>query len=75
ETGYGTEFVSNPRYPSETKRKVMQTVLNILPSGQALQIASGELPENAAELPLYALADIGVTTAVGILIFKRKDLK
>lgn len=75
ETGYGTEFLPNPRYPSETKRKIMQTALNILPSGQALQIASGELPENASELPLYALADIGVTTAVGVLIFKRKDLK
>ena len=53
----------------------MQTTLNILPSGQALQIGNGELPENAAELPLYALADIAVTTAAGILLFRRKDLK
>ena len=75
ETGYGTEFLPNPRYPSETKRKAMQTALNILPSGQALQIGNGELPENAAELPLYALADIAVTTAAGILLFRRKDLK
>ncbi|MDE6595211.1 MAG: ABC transporter permease [Oscillospiraceae bacterium] len=75
ETGYGTEFVPNPRYPSKTKRKVMQAALNILPSGQALQIASGELPENTAELPLYAIADIAVTTVVGIMIFRRKDIK
>lgn len=75
ETGYSTELVPNPRYPSETKRKVMQTALNILPSGQALQIGNGELPENAAELPLYALADIAVTTVAGILLFRRKDLK
>ena len=75
ETGYDTELVPNPRYPSETKRKIMQTALNILPSGQALQIASGELPENTAELPLYAIADIAVTTVVGIMIFRRKDIK
>ncbi|MDE5858971.1 MAG: ABC transporter permease [Oscillospiraceae bacterium] len=75
ETGYGTEFLPNPRYPSETKRKVMQTTLNILPSGQALQLSYGELPENASELPLYALADIAVTTAAGMLLFRRKDLK
>lgn len=75
ETGYGTELVPNPRYPSETKRKVMQTALNILPSGQALQLSRGEIPENAVELPLYALADIAVTTAAGIVLFRRKDLK
>ena len=75
ETGYGTELVPNPRYPSKMKRKVMQTTLNILPSGQALQIANGGLPENAAELPFYAIFDIGATTAVGVIFFRRKDIK
>lgn len=53
----------------------MEIALNIMPSGQALQISGGEPPENAAELPLYAIADIAVTTTAGILIFRRKDLK
>lgn len=75
ETGYSAEFVPNPKYPSETKRKFMQAALNILPSGQALQIARDNLPENAAELPLYAIFDIGAATAVGVLIFLRKDIK
>ncbi|MDE6709191.1 MAG: ABC transporter permease [Oscillospiraceae bacterium] len=75
EYGHYFEDVPNPKYPSETKRKIIQTALNILPSGQALQLSYGELPENAVELPLYALADIGVTTVVGIMIFRRKDIK
>lgn len=75
ETGSSAEFVPNSNYPTGTKRKVMEIALNIMPSGQALQISGGEPPENAAELPLYAIADIAVTTTAGILIFRRKDLK
>ncbi len=75
ETGYSTEFVPNQRYLTGTKRKVVETVFNIIPSGQALQISSGELPENAAEIPLYAFLDIAVTTATGMILFYRKDLK
>lgn len=75
ECGQYFEDVPNPEYPSETEQKVMQTVLNILPSGQALQLSYGAFPENAAELPIYAVFDITATTAVGVLIFKRKDIK
>lgn len=75
ENGYIGEYVPNPKYPSETKKKVMRAALNILPSGQALQLSYGIFPENAAELPIYAIFDIAATTAVGVLIFKRKDIK
>lgn len=75
EYGQYFEGVPNPKYPSETKKKIMRAALNILPSGQALQLSYGVFPENAAELPIYAIFDIAATTAVGVLIFKRKDIK
>lgn len=75
EYGQYFEGVPNPEYPSETEKKVMQAALNILPSGQALQLSYGVFPENAAKLPIYAIFDIAATTAVGVLIFKRKDIK
>lgn len=75
EYGQYFEGVPNPEYPSETKKKVMQTALNILPSGQALQLSYGVLPENAAELPLYALFDVVTTTGLGVILFRKKDLK
>lgn len=68
------EQVQNPRYPSELKRNVYQTIVDILPSGQMFQIA-GRTTANLKVLPLYSLGVFIVFTGTGIILFNKKDLK
>lgn len=68
------EQVQNPRYPSELKRNVYQTIVDILPSGQMFQIA-GRTTANLKVLPLYSLVVFIVFTGTGIILFNKKDLK
>lgn len=64
----------NPYYLSGTKREVYQTVLEILPTGQSLQIALW-IVVNPLLIAGYSLIIILVTTLAGIMAFQRKDLK
>ncbi len=66
--------VPNPKYPSEEKKKICQTLLNIDPAGQMFQLAGRAAPDLKV-LPLYSLAEIIVFAGAGILLFKKKDLK
>ena len=68
------EEVPNPKYPSEKKKKVCQTLLNINPTGQMFQIADNSI-SNIKKLPLYSLGIIVIFTASGIMLFKKKELK
>ncbi len=68
------EIVPNPKYPSETKKKVCQTILNIIPAGQMFQIA-GQTASDLKVLILYSLGVIIIFTSTGILLFKKKELK
>lgn len=64
----------NPKYPSKSKRKVYQTMLNINPAGQMFQIA-GRTTINLKILPLYSLGILVIFTSTGLVLFKRKNLK
>ncbi len=66
--------VPNPRYPTEQERKIYQTILNIMPQGQAFSIVGYEDWDYKA-LPFYSLGVIIIFTGAGLIIFKRKDLK
>ncbi len=66
--------VPNPHYPSETKKKVCQTLLDINPAGQMFQI-SGRTTSNLKVFPLYSLGVIIIFTSAGLLLFKKKELK
>ena len=88
---YGEEIevdqpsVKNPRYLTGTKRKIYAFLNDLLPNNQILQFSDGasgkqlgddgEVPDNTPWFPLYSLGLIAVTTAAGILIFRRMDLK
>ncbi len=71
---YKIEQISNPKYPSETKRKVCQTLLDINPAGQMFQIA-GRTASNLKMLPIYSLGILVVFTSSGLILFKKKELK
>lgn len=63
----------NPKYPSPEKRKVFETLIDVIPSGQALQIP--ERNSNLEILLVYSLGIVIVFTGSGLLLFKKKELK
>lgn len=71
ETQYKEEY--NPKYPSPEKRKVYETLLDIIPAGQTVQIQ--ERNSNLEILLGYSLGIIVVFTSSGLMLFKKKELK
>lgn len=68
------EEVLNPKYPSEAKKKLYQTLLDINPAGQMFQIAGRTAP-NLKVLPIYSLGIVVIFTSIGIILFNKKELK
>lgn len=68
------EEAPNPRYVGGAMRSFFQVLLDILPAGQSVRVAFLKI-----ERPLImALSSVAVTagvTALGIAIFRKKDLK
>ncbi|MDE5563601.1 MAG: ABC transporter permease [Oscillospiraceae bacterium] len=72
----------NAGYVDGVQRKFYKFIYDFLPQGQITQLrdeVSGAATEDwqadKAEFPLYSLSLIVVTTATGVLLFRRKDLK
>lgn len=72
--GSETELVPNPNYVSGFKRWLFQAIVNLLPMGQATQFAGG-ISGQLWQLALCSLGVIAACTAVGIVVFERKNLK
>ncbi len=68
------EKMPNPKYPSETKKKIYQFLLDINPAGQMFQLA-GRTSPNIKILPIYSLSIIIIFTGTGLFLFKKKELK
>lgn len=66
------ETVLNPHYVSGTTRKVMEFVLDLLPTGQAVQISNVSL-ERCMRWPALSVLSLGLVTVVGWLPFRKKD--
>ena len=68
------ELTPNPNYVSGVMRRVLELLLNILPTGQEALVSNGEVG-----WPLLDLAASGAitlfTTLAGIAVFERKDIK
>lgn len=74
-----TEFVEhpeepNPNYVGGAARHVMEFFYHFLPGGQTveLSIASGERPWT---MPVYSGVIVLLSTAAGLILFQKKDLK
>lgn len=68
------EEVPNPKYPGESKKKLCQKIIDIVPAGQAFQLA-GRITQNLKALPIYSLGIFIVFTGAGIVLFEKKELK
>ncbi len=64
----------NPYYVTGYKRKIYEFFDKFLPTGQSLKYSSMQ-SEDFVEMSLYSLSTIVVTTAIGLFIFKKKDIK
>lgn len=67
------EEIPNPKYPSDSKRQFYQTIVDIIPMGQAFSIGAG-LPTNLLMLPIYSSALIVLFNGFGVYLFNKKDL-
>lgn len=68
------ELVPNLAYLRGTEREVYEFIFDLLPSGQAIQLA-GLSAERLWRLPLLSLAVIAASTGTGLVLFRRRDLK
>lgn len=69
------EDTPNPNYVGGNLRKVLTVVNDVNPGGQAIDVFTMEEGLDAAKLAAYDLALSVLVTGVGMLLFKKKDLK
>ena len=68
------EAMKNPRYLEGTKREVYEFIHKLLPGDQQVQI--GQMTtQKPGELMIYSAGMAVVVTAIGMMLFKKKDLK
>ena len=66
--------MENPRYLKGAKRQVYEFFFDFLPGGQSIQCFSRETA-HPLRLSLYSAVVTALTTAAGIALFERKDLR
>lgn len=66
--------VPNPLYVSGVQRDILTAVNDVLPTGQLIQVETGMLG-NAELMPLYSIGVLAVSTTVGAVVFRKKDMK
>lgn len=64
----------NPRYVGGVARKILDFAVDLLPAGQGMRLAVGEVEHPVRMLALSVLVS-GATTFGGIFMFGRKNLK
>lgn len=64
----------NPLYVRGAMRVFLQTVCDMVPTGQAMQLEWGQV--HAPELmPVYSIGFTAAVSVIGVTVFRRKDLK
>ena len=78
------EQLPNPQYIEGTPRIVLEVLSNLLPSGQAIQLADafdteGMTDESIAKAPYrwigYSLLVTFLTSVLGIALFQKKEIR
>lgn len=72
--GESVHNMKNPDYLTGTKRKVYQTIYDVIPVSHMYEAAMSST-ENAGKFAGYDGIVLVVTTALGIILFRKKDLK
>ncbi|MDE5616709.1 MAG: ABC transporter permease subunit, partial [Clostridia bacterium] len=69
-----SEIVPNSNMPSKAAKAFYQFLVDLFPSGQSLQLATGA-DYNNWQMALYSLGIIGATTGAGMIAFNKTDIK
>lgn len=69
-----SEMVRNPDYLQPEERWPYELLLDLDPVGQAVQFTDGNVTR-PVQMALCSLGVFAVTTAAGLALFRRKDLK
>lgn len=69
-----SELTPNPSYVSGMKREVFQFLSDTLPSGQSISVCSYELERPVLSLVSSVVIAV-LSSAAGVIFFKRKDLR
>ena len=67
--------IPNPRFLTGVKRDVYQHILNLIPTGQILRFGSLGYSTDLLYLLLYAVMVAVVCTGIGLMVFRRKDIR
>ena len=67
--------IPNPKYLTGVKRDIYRHILNLIPTGQMLQFGNLEYTDDMLYLPLYAVGVTVVCTLIGLVVFRRKDIR
>ena len=68
------EAVPNPSYIGGTMRAIFQILLNVLPTGQSVNVAFLKVEQPYIMILSSVAVTVGIT-ALGIVLFRKKDLK
>ena len=69
-----SETVPNPYYLTPGQRTITQFVLDLIPTGQSMQLSGMSAP-HLWQMAVYSLGIVLVTNISGIFFFRKKDLK
>ena len=74
--GQNSEWIRNPDYLEGTERRIYETILDVLPGGQSLQL-SGMMDEGERHIVMLfaSLGWIIISSSCGVVFFRKKDLK
>ncbi|MCM1166254.1 MAG: ABC transporter permease [Lachnospiraceae bacterium] len=72
---FAAEGEKNPLYVDGARRVMFSVVNDMLPAGAVSRLENGAAAEECRALPLYSLGLTAAATAVGALIFRKKDIK
>lgn len=68
------EMAPNPQYLQPGARRACQFFLDVLPSGQMIELLFGNVAHPLL-LPVYSVVFSAASTALGVFAFRKKDLK
>lgn len=74
--GQDSEWIHNPDYLEGTERRIYETIFDILPGGQSLQLSG--MSDEGGRFTVMLLASLGwviISSSCGVVIFKKRDLK
>ena len=76
DNGQNSEWIHNPGYIEGTERRIYETIFDVLPGGQSIQL-SGMVDEGERYIVMF-LASLGwiiISSSCGVVVFQKRDLK